>query len=116
MKLAREADAIADDLTRPDDPNAENYRRSRTTGADGPSPIRKRCIETSDQWPAPVPARVERSRLVPLHNDFNSLKSILAKIRISPSGYVSGLLADLFRLRSTSQNHCDGVLDGQLLP
>jgi hypothetical protein len=49
MKLAREADAIADDLTRPDDPNAENYRRSRTTGADGPSPIRKRCIETSDQ-------------------------------------------------------------------
>ncbi len=57
-------------------------------------------------------------QLVPLHSDFDSLKSILAKIRTSPSGYVPRPLADLFRLRSTGQNHCAEVLGGSnnLLP
>jgi hypothetical protein len=48
--------------------------------------------------------------LVPLHSDFDSVKLILAKIRISPSESAPWAFEVSFRVRPTGQNHCDEVL------
>jgi AcrR family transcriptional regulator len=57
-----------------------------------------------------LPEEKRRIGLVPLHSDFDSLKSILAKIRISPVESEPRGFAHSAPFCSTGQNHCAEVL------